>query len=235
MSRGFARGYAVALALALLERGSGSCIDAGEAVRLGVRGGILHAAARLLAPAVRLEDSSGGSGGVCVEDVLELALAAARLGASEQVIARYLDWRMFEAYAARALEEAGYTVYRGLRRGGRGGFEVDVLGIRQPLGVVFECKHWQPRYSSPSRIAGVVERHVERVRRLAAAWPKLGIPPARLRLVPAVLVLREHGLPRLVRGVPVVPVSRLRGFLEELPGLAYSGELLIVEAPAGTG
>ena len=77
----------------------------------------------------------------------------------------------------------------------------------------------------------MVERHVERVRRLAAAWSRLGLAPAKLRLVPAVLVLREHGLPRLVHGVPVVPVSRLRGFLEELPGLAYSGELLVVEAP----
>jgi Holliday junction resolvase len=175
---------------------------------------------------------------VCVSEPLELALALARLGVSEKEVAAILDWRMFEEYAARALEEAGYRVWRGLRPHGRGGFQVDVLGLdAYGRGVVFECKHWSPRSSAPSRLREAAQRHLERTRRLAAAWSRLGLPqPSRgARLLPALLVLRETGLPRLASGVPVVPVSRLRGFLEQIDYLLEDPGVAVIRLPGGAG
>jgi hypothetical protein len=163
-------------------------------------------------PGTRLSD-----GMLCVESPMELALFLLRGGVSEKVVASILDWRMFEEYAAWVLGEAGFRVWRGIRLHGAGGFQVDVLGIdTYGHGIVVECKHWSPRASTHSKLRAAAVRHLERTRNLARFWHRLGLPHGGYRLVPALLVLREAGLPRLVEGVPVVPVSRLRGFIEEL-------------------
>ena len=179
-----------------------------------------------------------GEGRLCLRDPVEAAASAVRMGASETVVARGLDWRMFEEYAARALGEAGMDTWRGLRRPGPGGFELDVLGLDpvSGIGVAVDCKHWSPRNTVPSRLRAAAERHRRRLRLLAEAWAGLGLPepPARRRhwlLVPALLVLREN-TPRLVEGVYVVPASRLRGFLEELPVLADEPRAARVYAPS---
>ncbi len=207
-----------------------------EAVARAVRGGgCLRDVSAVVAEALRgawgvevVED------GFCVRDPVAAALWLVSRGVSEGAVAGFLDWRMFEEYAARAFDEAGFTVYRGLRRYGRGGFQVDVLALDgYGRGVVVECKHWSPRHSNPSRLRVAAERHVERTRRLAGAWDKLGLPRpgrGRVRLLPALLVLRSTGLPRLLAGVPVISVSRLKGFIEALDALIYSGEVVVMEA-----
>ena len=161
---------------------------------------------------------------VIVKDGLELAMAAVRLGVSENVVARGLDWRMFEEYAARALAEAGYRVYRGLRVSGKGGLELDVLGLGARVGVAIDCKHWEPRYTVPSRLREAAKRHAERVMKLASFWDRLRLPLGCWKIIPALLVLREH-VPRLLEGVVIVPVSRLRGFIEEVSVLAEADEV----------
>ncbi|KSW12483.1 hypothetical protein CF15_07110 [Pyrodictium occultum] len=214
----------------LLERGRG-CTPLGEmAARLFLRPGLVEAAAARLAGAggLRLEGDAA-----CVDDPLALALAAVKLGVSETAVARHLDWRMFEEYAARALAEAGFEALQGLRVHGPGGLELDVLGLDAAAGlaVAVDCKHWSPRVSTPSRLRAAAARHRERLGRLIRHWRRLGLPPGRWRIVPALLVLREHA-PRLAEGVPVVPASRLRGFLEELPALAEDPAVYVARLEA---
>ncbi len=225
------------LAAALLQLlGPGGCAALGElAERLYTRPQRLR---RLLAELEGLEED--GEGRICLRDPVAAAVSAVRMGASETVVARGLDWRMFEEYAARALGEAGMETWRGLRRPGAGGFELDVLGLDpvSGLGVALDCKHWSPRSTVPSRLRAAAERQRRRLRLLAEAWSELGLPrpPARRRhwlLVPALLVLREN-VPRLLEGVYVVPASRLRGFLEELPVLAEEPGASRVYAPLRT-
>lgn len=50
---------------------------------------------------------------------------------------------------AEALGEAGLRVWRNLRVPGRGGLEVDVLGLASDYDVVVDCKRWSYRSSSP--------------------------------------------------------------------------------------
>ncbi len=169
---------------------------------------------------------------ICVEEPMRLALHALRMGVPEKTVAAALDWRMFEEYAAWALEEAGFHVWRGLRVHGPGGFQVDALGLDgYGRGVVVECKHWNPRVSSPSRLREAARRHLERVRRLARYWHRLDLPRRRYRLVPLLLVLRETGLPRIIERVPVVPVSKLRGLIEELDYVIDDPSVAVVETP----
>jgi hypothetical protein len=144
-----------------------------------------------------------------------LAASAIRLGADPEVVSRLLSWRDFEGLVAEALGEAGLRVWRNLRVPGRGGLEVDVLGLASDYGVVVDCKRWSYRSSSPSRVAEAASRHAERVRRLMALWGSLGLPRPPRRLLPALVVLRED-LPRAVNGAAVVPVLQLSGFTREL-------------------
>ncbi len=218
---------AIAVAAFLLgSRGWEECISTTDiSSRLGLRPQLVENAIGLLGEAVRVVDDC-----VLVSDPLDLAIAAIRLGASEKIIAEKLDWKMFEDYAAKALGEAGYNVYKDLKLYSPFKFQVDVLGILANHGVVFECKHWNPRASTPSKLKSVARSHLERVKRLVMAWTRLKLPrPLRgvIRLVPAVLVLREHTPAPIVEGVAVVPVSRLRGFIEELPSLAYDDRVKV--------
>ena len=166
-------------------------------------------------------------GEVCIRDLVEAALAAARMGAPESLVARSLDWRDFERFTAKALEEAGFQVYRNLRLTWPKGFEVDVLGLDKPahLGLVVDCKHWNPRSTPPSRLRQAAIRHRERVERLARYWWKLHLPKGPWTLIPVIVVLREQNTPKLVEGVFVVPASQLKGFLRELPELRELSEV----------
>jgi len=218
------------VAAALLEADEG-CVETEElARRLFLRPGLVRAALGRLAKAGGLELSSNGA---CIADRVELVLAAVRLGVPETAVARGLDWRMFEGYAARALREAGFETRRGLRLHGRGGLELDVLGLDRAggLAVAIDCKHWSPRISTPSRLRAAAAQHRARVERLAANWRRLGLPGGRWRIVSALLVLRES-VPRLAEGVAVVPASRLRGFIEELYMLAEEPAIHVVKLEA---
>ena len=168
---------------------------------------------------------------VCLHDPVELAIAAVKNGASEALVARSLNWRMFENYTAKALEEAGYIVYRSLRVPGKGGLEVDVLGLDPPakLGIVVDCKHWSPRTATPSRLLEAAKQHRNRQERLAKLWWKLKLPKGTWRLIPAIVTLREN-VPKLAEGVLIVPVSKLKGFIQELPALAHLEELATTQS-----
>jgi hypothetical protein len=204
-------GPATDVALALL--GSEGCVPLSDvASGSGLSREVVQAYLSRIEEAggLRLEGDSA-----CPLNRAILAAAAVRLGADPEAVSRLLSWRDFEGLVAEALSEAGLRVWRNLRVPGRGGLEVDVLGLEGDRGVVVDCKRWSYRSSSPSRIAEAASRHVERVMRLIALWGSLGLPGTPRRLLPALVVLRED-LPKVVNGVAVVPVLQLSGFTREL-------------------
>ena len=99
-------------------------------------------------------------------------------------------------------------------------WEVDVLGLREPLIVSVDCKHWIRGWRR-SALTRAVGSQVERTRALARALPSLrerlelsGWDQA--RLVPVVLALAPGPL-KFHDGVPIVPILQLQDFLNELP------------------
>ncbi|BEP17187.1 hypothetical protein PYJP_05390 [Pyrofollis japonicus] len=212
-----------ALVAELLRLRSEKCVSLDAiATRLFIRSVLVKRAAELLSA----EPGAGAKlvdGEICIEDALALALTAVRLGVPETAISKSLDWRLFEEYARRAFSEAGYRVYRGLRVAGRGGLELDVLALAEAHAVAIDCKHWEPKYTVPSRLRDAARRHVERIRRLEKYWDRLGLPQGCWRIVPALIVIKEN-VPKIIEGVFIVPVSKLRGFIEELPVLLEAEE-----------
>ncbi len=149
---------------------------------------------------------------VCVRDPVSLAIAGVKSGIPEDELARHLDWRDFEAFAAKVLNEAGLEVLRNVvSRVPR--FEVDVVGVGDSIAVAIDCKRWSYSVSSPSRVAEAARAQVRRARLLAEHGASLGLPRGCRTLVPALLLLRE-GLPPVLEGSLVIPASALRTLID---------------------
>lgn len=157
-------------------------------------------------------------------DKINAAILAMRLNTGIDEIARVLHWRDFEMLTAEILEENNYATARNVRlkvRGRRGGgsrseggsttmIEIDVVGIKcidgKNRALLLDCKHWQ--YMSPSELAMICKRQVARA--VAFVNERDDIDHA----IPVVVVLNE--IPSMIDGVPIVPITRLREFLNDI-------------------
>jgi len=147
-------------------------------------------------------------------DRINAVVLAMRLNASMDEVARVLHWRDFEMLVGEILEENGYSTSMNVRVRAKPGLgsrmEVDVVGIKsvdcRNTALLIDCKHWH--YISPSELARVCEKQVIRARAFIAE--RRDVDDA----IPAVVVLNYT--PSLIDGVPIVPITRLREFLNEL-------------------
>lgn len=135
-------------------------------------------------------------------------------GADIEEVSKALGWKDFEDFAAAILTSNGYHVIRNLRvREPR--LEVDVLGLKQGLGLAVDCKHWNRGIGS-TQIRRIAAMQTKRVAELLRQERIFG-----LRMnsaIPMILVLRDEGS-NIVDGVPVLPVSKFQDFVGQLSGL----------------
>ncbi len=151
---------------------------------------------------------------------LRLAVHAISLGADPERALSFLQWHEFEAVAAFALEQNGYSIVRNLRfkQCGRK-WEMDIIGCKKPLVVCMDCKHWHRRMQ-PSALKKIVEEQAERTKALVRSFPN---PTIKIecatwnmaKFVPVVLSLVE-GKFRFYDSVPIVPVHKLQDFSNQL-------------------
>jgi len=93
---------------------------------------------------------------------LRLAVYAVQLGADLEYVCSFLGWREFERVAVMAFERNGYEVVENLRfKHAARKWEIDVVGLKKPLVVCVDCKHWR-KGLYPSALKKIVERQVER-------------------------------------------------------------------------
>lgn len=152
---------------------------------------------------------------------LRLAVEAINQGADLENVSSCLSWQEFEAMATDALRQNGFAVQRNLRfrHSGRR-WEIDVVGCRQPMILCIDCKHWH-HGMSPSSVAKVAEKQVERTSALAESLPALADKIscslwAKAKVIPIVLSLLT-GRFKFHDDVPVVSVLQFQGFLGQLP------------------
>ncbi len=155
------------------------------------------------------------NGSYRVVDPVELALHAVGTGLDPRRVSEHLDWRHFESFVARALEEYGYTVARNLRLKPPRAVEVDVVGVGRLYGIAIDCKHWSPRTAAPSRLVEAARRHRERVEILASRWGETGLTPPSGGLVAVIVTLTDPGV-RSLEGVGIVPVSVFHDFVSRV-------------------
>jgi hypothetical protein len=152
---------------------------------------------------------------------LGMAMTALALGADFERVCSSLSWKEFEGVTGQAFEANGYRVIRNFhfkdlsRR-----WELDVLGLKQPIALCADCKHWKRGWRNAAS-ASAVQAQIERTAALSEALPRyarvLRIESwTRARLVPVVLSLVK-GPCKFYNGVPVVPVLQIQDFISEAP------------------
>ncbi len=155
------------------------------------------------------------------QERLRIAIKAAELGVDFERVCRFLTWTEFEDIAVLAFEANGFAVQKHFRFKGSGRrWEVDILGLREPIVASVDCKHWHQGWRGASS-AKAAEQQAQRTEALTQALPTLlgRIDIGRWRrafFVPLILSL-VPSMHKFHRGVPIVPVLQLRDFLQEMP------------------
>ena len=97
-----------------------------------------------------------------VEQRIELAVMAIKLGADFEKVSKSLGWLEFEELVARVFRENGYNTksrYRFKAEGRR--WEIDVLATSYPYIVCAECKHYTTGMGN-STARNIIETHIEK-------------------------------------------------------------------------
>ncbi len=162
------------------------------------------------------------NGELIVVNPLELALILSEKGVELKRISEYLDWRDFEIFSSRILEEFGYIVARSVKLTTPIRFEIDVLGVdpASGLGLVIDCKHWST--TTRSRLVEVAIQHAERVSKLVKYYSRVKqkyrvlekasklvslivtLVTPRIRIYSNVLIISIRELPALLRDIHLV-------------------------------
>jgi len=157
---------------------------------------------------------------VKVEEPVGLVMRLWREGASVLELLRALNWKGFEEFCGRLFREASYLPLNNLRFSHLGRrYEVDVIALKRPYLIAVDCKRW--KRALRGMVVAFVEKHLERCRALSEALWSIRRLSAQLNgweeaiVVPTLLTALEEEV-KLIEGVPIVPLFKLKGFLNEL-------------------
>jgi hypothetical protein len=151
---------------------------------------------------------------------VKMSIYALSLGADLESVCSLLRWTEFEMIAGQAFETNDYRVVRNLHfTQGTNRWEMDVLGIKKPMIICADCKHWRRGWRNAATVKAV-EAQVKRTEALAEVLPrnvrKVGLEGwHNATLVPLVLSLIP-GPHRFYNTVPVVPILQLQDFISEV-------------------
>ena len=151
-----------------------------------------------------LESQLGASSPVVSERVLR-AVAACRLGAPTDLVARFLDWKEFETFCASLLRARGYSVTENINLT-KPRVQIDILARSTSVALLIDCKHWGHDMGAAALVKAA-EAQAERAKAIRAKMR--GLEP----LIVVLLVLSNERA-RFVDGAAVVPVFALGSFLE---------------------
>lgn len=144
----------------------------------------------------------------------EVAMELAKIGTSPSSFLRFLDWRDFESFASSLLLSFGFEVAKNIRIASHGvRAQIDLLALRDNLIMSLDCKRWTKLAKSSMSQAAL--KQLSRTQLLTNKLESLGKGSFTLYVIPAVLSLIDPCV-RLNDGIPVIPVSKFKSFLEGL-------------------
>ena len=159
---------------------------------------------------------------VSVEQRIELAVLAIRLGADFEKVSKSLGWLEFEELVARVFRENGYNTKSRFRFKAEGRrWEIDVLATSYPYIVCAECKHYTSGMGN-STARNIIEIHIEKTevlsKHISEVAKKIGVHGWKNAvLVPITLTLSPTKM-NIYRRMPSVSVFMLPSFLSEFSG-----------------
>jgi len=151
-----------------------------------------------------------------LSDKMQASILAMQMGADPEDVSQLLDWKDFEVLAANVLDASGYVTQHGFRLK-RPRMEIDVVGIKDSMALLIDCKHW--KRSSPSTLEKFASMQVERAKVFLATDNSVRYA------VPIILTLHSEST-MFTNNVPIVPITKFRSFLNEMSG--YLDDIKVV-------
>jgi hypothetical protein len=140
-------------------------------------------------------------------DKLKTSLLAIRMGAPIDEISSLLDWKDFESLVSEILESREFDTIRNVILT-KPRMEIDVVGIKNGVAILIDCKHW--KRLSYSSLETAVNKQIERTKRYVA---KEKIHAA----IPAIVTLYQEEV-KFINKVPIISIFQLDSFCEEFYG-----------------
>ncbi len=140
-------------------------------------------------------------------DKLKTSLLAIRMGAPIDEVSFLLDWKDFESLVSEILESREFDTIRNVILT-KPRMEIDVVGIKNGVVILIDCKHW--KRLSYSSLETAVNKQIERTKRYVA---KEKIHAA----IPAIVTLYQEEV-KFINKVPIIPIFQLDSFCEEFYG-----------------
>jgi len=139
------------------------------------------------------------------------AIAACSLGAPQETVAKFLDWREFEMFCAGLMRARGFSVAENIVLT-KPRIQVDLLARSHNLALLVDCKHWG-RTMGRSALARAAAAQAERARVVRS---KMKI----LEPIVVVIIVLSNEEARFVEGTAVVPIFALNRFLDDVNAFA---------------
>ena len=140
-------------------------------------------------------------------DKLKTSLLAIRMGAPIDEVSFLLDWKDFESLVSEILESREFDTIRNVILT-KPRMEIDVVGIKNGVAILIDCKHW--KRLSYSSLETAVNKQIERTKRYVT---KEKIHAA----IPAIVTLYQEEA-KFINKVPIIPIFQLDSFCEEFYG-----------------
>lgn len=163
------------------------------------------------------------------EQRLKMAVRAVELGADIERVSRFLNWDEFEKFLTLSFEANDFLVKKNFHfTWMKKRWEIDILGLKKPIIISADCKHWHKGWSGSASIKSA-KSQIERTKALAEASAsgsirsKIGIErweyayfiPVILSLIPS-----QH---KFYERTPIVPVLQIKDFLQN--SIVYLDEI----------
>ena len=140
-------------------------------------------------------------------DKLKTAFFAISNGSPIEEVSEYLNWKDFEALVSQILSENGFYVEKNVILT-KPRMEIDVIGKKLNVEILIDCKHW--KRMNESVLNDIVNKQVNRVKRYVN---DIG----QIIAVPAIVTLHQEQI-TFINKVPIIPITQLSSFLDELYG-----------------
>lgn len=140
-------------------------------------------------------------------DKLKTAFFAISNGSPIEEVSECLNWKDFEALVSQILSENGFYVEKNVILT-KPRMEIDVIGKKLDVEILIDCKHWKKM--NESVLNDIVNKQVNRVKRYV---DDIG----QIMAVPAIVTLHQEQI-TFINKVPIIPVTQLSSFLDELYG-----------------
>jgi Holliday junction resolvase-like predicted endonuclease len=156
---------------------------------------------------------------------VRMAVHALELAADSEQACRLLSWKEFENIVAEALEVNAYKALRNFHFSQASKrWEIDVIGLKKPLILCIDCKHWKHGWRT-SAIRKAVQAQICRTeafsKELTNYSQKLGLEEWEDSILIPIVMSLTPGTSKFFDDVPVVSALKFQDFINELPAEAH--------------